>query len=205
MPCYSIEGVTPVVDRWAFVHPTAVLIGDVQVAAGCYVGPGASLRGDLGAIRLEEGCNLQDNCVMHSFPGESCTIERNGHVGHGAVLHGCRVGAGALVGMRAVIMDGAEIGEEAIVAALALVAAGVKIPPRQLALGIPAKAVRGLTAEEIAWKRDGTRVYQDITRRSLESLRETAPLTEPEANRPALRVPCYETMHKTRCKAEDGR
>ncbi len=201
MPAYAIEGVTPVVDPAAYVHPTAVLIGDVMVAAGCYVGPGASLRGDLGAIRMDAGSNLQDGCVMHCFPGESCTIGRNGHVGHGAVLHGCSVGPGALIGMRAVIMDGAEIGEDAIVAATALVAAGVKIPARHLALGIPAKVTRPLTEAEIAWKRDGTRVYQDIARRSLAGLREVMPLAAPEANRPALRVPRYETLQKTRGKA----
>jgi phenylacetic acid degradation protein len=201
MPAYAIDGVIPVVDPAAFVHPTAVLIGDVAVAAGCFVGPGASLRGDLGAIRMEEGSNLQDNCVMHSFPGERCILRRNGHVGHGAVLHGCIVGEGALIGMRAVIMDGAEIGDDAIVAALALVAAGVKIPARHLALGIPAKVARPLTPAEIAWKHDGTRVYQDIARRSLAGLREVAPLTAPEPNRPALRVPRYETLQKTRGKA----
>ena len=119
MPCYSLEGLTPVVDPTAYVHPTAVLIGDVIIGPGCYVGPLAALRGDFGRIILEEGANLQDTCVMHGFPDSDTVVERNGHIGHGAVLHGCRIGADALVGMNAVVMDKAHIGERCIVAATA--------------------------------------------------------------------------------------
>ena len=127
---YSIDGITPVVDPSAYVHPTAVLIGDVIVGAGCYVGPHASLRGDFGRVEMRAGSNIQDSCVMHSFPGQDAVIEEDGHVGHGAVLHGCTVGRNAMVGMNAVVMDGAVIGECAIVAAMAFVKANHKIPPR---------------------------------------------------------------------------
>ena len=114
MTCYSLDGLTPVVDPTAYVHPSAVLIGDVIVGPHCYVGPLASLRGDFGRIVLEEGANLQDTCVMHGFPDSDTVVERNGHIGHGAVLHGCRIGADALVGMNAVVMDNARIGRALI-------------------------------------------------------------------------------------------
>lgn len=125
---YAIDGIVPVVDPSAYVHPSAVLIGDVIVGPGCYVGPCASLRGDFGRLILERGSNLQDTCVMHGFPGTDTVVEEDGHVGHGAVLHGCRVGRNALIGMNAVIMDNAVIGESSIVAASAFVKAGAEIP-----------------------------------------------------------------------------
>ena len=180
---YAIDGLVPVVDPTAYVHPTAVLIGDVIVGPGCYVGPCASLRGDFGRLILEAGANLQDTCVMHGFPGTDTVVEQDGHIGHGAVLHGCRVGRNALVGMNAVIMDNAKIGEAAIVAACAFVKAGVEIPARHLAAGMPAKVVRELSEQEIAWKTEGTRTYQDLTRRCQATLVETAPLAAPEPDR----------------------
>jgi phenylacetic acid degradation protein len=173
---YAIDGIVPVVDPTAFVHPTAVLIGDVIIGPDCYVGPCASLRGDFGRLILERGANLQDTCVMHGFPGTDTVVEEDGHIGHGAVLHGCRIGKNALVGMNAVIMDNAVIGESAIVAACAFVKAGVVIPPRSLAAGMPAKVIRPLSDEEIAWKSEGTQTYQDLTRRCLASMVETSPL-----------------------------
>ena len=139
MPCYALEGVTPVVDPTAFVHPTAVLIGDVIVGPGCYVGPLAVLRGDFGRIRLEAGSNLQDTCVVHGYPFADTVVGENGHIGHGAVLHGCIVQRNALVGMNAVINDNAVIGESAIVAAMAFVKAGFVVPPRMLVAGVPAE------------------------------------------------------------------
>ena len=189
MPCYSIDGVIPVVDPSAFVHPTAVLIGDVRIGAGCYVGPNASLRGDFGEIVLERGANLQDNCVMHSFPGRPTRVEENGHIGHGAILHSCIVGRDALVGMNAVVMDDAEIGAQAIVAAQSFVRAGMRVAPRTLVAGTPAKEVRALRDDECAWKKEGTEAYHDLTRRCLASLVEMQPLTEVEAERPALKAP----------------
>lgn len=186
MPCYSYNGLVPVVDPTAFVHPTAVLIGDVIIGAGCYIGPGAALRGDLGRLIVEQGANVQDNCVMHSFPGQECVVEADGHIGHGAVLHGCRVGRNALVGMNAVVMDNAVVGEEALVAAMSFVKAGMQIPPRMLVAGTPARVVRELSEKEIEWKSQGTAEYREIARRCLATLAEVTPLTEMEKDRPRL-------------------
>src|SRR5262245_29677737 len=144
MPCYEFEGVCPVVDPTAFVHPTAVLIGDVIIGAGCLVGPCASLRGDIGRIFLHSGSNVQDNCTVHCFPGKDVTIEADGHIGHGAVLHGCTVKRNAMVGMNAVVMDDAVIGEDSFVAAMAFVKAATVVPPRTLVGGVPAKVLREL-------------------------------------------------------------
>ena len=186
MPSYSIDGVIPVVDPSAYVHPTAVLIGDVIVGPRCYVGPCASLRGDFGRIVLEEGSNVQDHCCIHGFPDSDTVVEVNGHIGHGAILHSCIVRRDALVGMNAVVMDEAEIGEKAIVAACAFVPAGMKVPARSLAAGIPAKVKRELSDDEIAWKLEGTQTYQALTVRSLASLREVEPLSSVEKDRPSL-------------------
>ena len=186
MPCYSLDGMTPVVHPSAYVHPTAVLIGDVIVGPGCYVGPLAALRGDFGRIVLEEGANLQDTCVMHGFPDSDTVVKRHGHIGHGAVLHGCVIGADALVGMNAVVMDRARIGERSIVSAAAFVKAGFECPPQSLVMGAPAGVKRALSDEEVAWKQRGTREYQELTRRCLASLVECAPLAEVEADRPRM-------------------
>ncbi|MFO1322069.1 MAG: phenylacetic acid degradation protein PaaY [Burkholderiales bacterium] len=183
MPCYELDGVRPVIHPTAFVHPTAVLIGDVIVGPRCYIAPLASLRGDFGRLILEEGSNLQDTCVMHGFPGTDTIVEVDGHIGHGAVLHGCRIGRNALIGMNAVIMDNAVVGEASIVAASAFVKAGMIIPARSLAGGVPAKVMRELTDAEIAWKSDGTRGYQKLAVRSMTTMREVAPLTEMEPDR----------------------
>jgi phenylacetic acid degradation protein len=183
MPCYSLDGLTPVVDPSAYVHPTAVLIGDVIVGPGCYIGPLAALRGDFGRIVLEEGANLQASCVMHGFPESDTVVERHGHIGHGAVLHGCRIGADALVGMNAVVMDGAHIGARCIVSATAFVKAGFECPPQSLVMGAPASVKRQLSDAEVAWKQRGTREYQELARRCLNSLVECQPLREVEAGR----------------------
>ena len=183
MPIYSLEGITPVVHPDAFVHETAVLIGDVLIGAGCYIGPHASLRGDFGRIVVEEGANVQDTCVMHSFPGKDCIVESNGHIGHGAVLHGCRVATNAMVGMNAVVMDDATISESSIVGAAAFVAANFECPPRSLVVGVPAKVKRRLSDQEVEWKTRGTIEYQQLAARCLASLVKTDALTEPESNR----------------------
>ncbi|MCW2235702.1 transferase hexapeptide repeat family protein [Azospirillum canadense] len=195
---YSIDGVVPVIHPTAFVHPSAVLIGDVVVGPGCYVGPCASLRGDFGRILLEEGSNVQDNCTLHAFPGHDAVVEVDGHIGHGAVLHGGVVKRGALVGMNVVIMDGAVIGEQAIVAAMAFVKAGLVIPPRTLAAGLPAKVVRELRDDEIAWKHEGTLEYQRLTRRSLATMVECDPLTEEEAGRARVDSGDVQPLHKVK-------
>lgn len=197
---YAIDGVIPVVHPGAFVHPSAVLIGDVFVGDGCYIGPCAALRGDIGRIVVEDGANVQDQCVLHCFPKAECRVGPWGHIGHGAVLHGATVGAHALVGMNAVLMDGCEIGDFSFVAAMSFVAGGFVVPPRSLAAGIPAKVRRTLSDDEIAWKRRGTEEYQRIAKRSRESLREVEALTEPDANRPALPVEAHHPLHVVRAK-----
>ncbi|HEX4749781.1 MAG TPA: hypothetical protein VH302_09585 [Bryobacteraceae bacterium] len=197
---FSIDGIVPVVDPSAFLHPTAVLIGDVIVGAGCYVGPNASLRGDFGRVILEQGSNLQDTCVMHSFPGMDTVVEQNGHIGHGAILHGCRIGNNSMVGMNAVIMDEAEIGEMSIVAAMAFVKSAQKIPPRSLVVGIPAKVLRELTNDEVAWKRRGTETYQKLAIRSLQTMKPAEPLRELDPNRPRIQSTDFKPLFASRSK-----
>jgi phenylacetic acid degradation protein len=189
MTCYAIDGIAPVVDPTAHVHPSAVLIGDVIVGPGCYVGPCASLRGDFGRIELQRGANVQDNCVLHSFPNQDLIVEENGHIGHGAVLHGCVVRKGALVGMNAVVMDGAEVGPETIVAACAFVPAAAKLPARSLVVGVPAKVLRALSDDEVERKREGTLTYHRLTERCLASLQEVSPQTQVAPDRPRLDLP----------------
>jgi len=196
MPIYEFESVRPVVDPTAFVHPAASVIGDVIIGPGCLVGPGASLRGDIGRIVMHEGSNVQDNCTVHVFPGKRVTIESGGHLGHGAVLHGCTIGRNALVGMNAVVMDDAVIGEEAFVAAMAFVQGGTAIPPRTLCAGIPARVVRELKDEEVRWKTEGTEVYQQLARRYLATFRPCDPLPEMTDDRPTLPAIGYETKRE---------
>ena len=200
---YSINGVTPVVDPTAFVHPSAVLIGDVLVGAGAYIGPCACLRGDFGRIEIRANANLQDTCVMHGFPGTDTIVEEDGHIGHGAVLHGCVIQKNALVGMNSVINDNAVIGESAIVAAMAFVRAKMIVPPRSLAAGIPARVVRGLTETELAWKIEGTQSYQELVRRSLATMKLCAPLAAVEADRRRIDLP--ELLPLSDLKKKSGR
>ncbi len=183
---YSIDGVTPVVHPSAFVHPEAVLIGDVIVEEGCYIGPCASLRGDFGRIIVRKGSNVQDNCTLHSLPGFDSVIGVDGHIGHGAIVHSAKLGPNVLVGMNAVVMDHAKIGESAIIGAMSFVKAGADIPARSLAAGVPARVLRELSAEEIAAKGAATRMYQELARRSLASLRPAEPLTHFDPNRPRV-------------------
>jgi phenylacetic acid degradation protein len=185
---YAIDGMIPVVDPTSYVHPSAVLIGDVIIGPGCYVGPGASMRGDFGRLELRAGANLQDNCVMHGFPGTDTIVEEEGHIGHGAVLHGCTIRRNALVGMNAVVNDNAVVGESAIVAAMAFVKAAFVVPPRTLVAGVPGRVIRVLTEQELAWKIEGTRSYQELTRRSFATMTATVPLTAVESDRKRVQV-----------------
>jgi phenylacetic acid degradation protein len=195
MGIFSIDGLVPVVDPTAFVHPQATLIGDVLVAAGCYVGPSASLRGDFGRIVLQAGCNVQDCCVLHSFPDKDTLLEVDAHIGHGAVLHGCTIRRGALVGIGAIVMDDVVVEEEAFVGAASFVRAGFVVPARTLVTGIPARVVRELKPEEIAWKAAGTREYQELAVRSLTTMRECQPLPAPEAGRQRYRGSSVMPLH----------
>jgi phenylacetic acid degradation protein len=198
MRVYAIDGIVPVVDPSAFVHPSAVLIGDVVVGPGAYVGPCASLRGDFGRLHIGAGANVQDCCVMHGFPGSDTIIEEHGHIGHGAVLHGCIVRRNAMVGMNAVVMDNAVVGESAIVAAQSLVKAGMDIPPRMLAGGVPAKIMRALTELEMTWKVQGTAVYLDLVGRCIGTLQEVDALAAVEPERRRLKLPELKSLQETR-------
>lgn len=177
MPAYSLDGIVPVVDPSSFVHPTATLIGDVIIGPRCYIGPGASLRGDMGRIVIGAGSNVQDNCVFHTFPGKEVRLDEDSHIGHAAVLHGCTVLRGALVGINAVVMDDVVVGEHSLVGAASFVRAGLVVPPRTLVIGSPARVARELTDQEIEWKALGTREYQALAARCLASLRECSPVT----------------------------
>lgn len=201
---YSIGGIVPVIDPTAYVHPDAVLIGDVIVGPRCYVGPSASLRGDFGRLILKEGTNVQDACVMHGFPGSETVIEEDGHIGHGAVLHGCRIGRNVLVGMNSVVMDNVEIGENSIVAAMAFIKANTAIPPRSLVAGIPARIVRAVSDEELSWKSKGTAAYQALAQRCLRDLHPAEPLSTMEPDRKRIEKSDVEPLYAARMRLDDA-
>lgn len=203
MSVWSWDGIVPVIDPEAFVHPDATVIGDVIIAAGVYVGPQCVLRGDFGRIEIGRGANVQETCVVHTFPNLGVIVAPSGHIGHGAVLHGCRIGANAMVGMNAVVMDEAEVGENSIVAAMAFVKAGAKIPPRSLAVGAPARVVRELSDQEIDWKTRGTAVYQRLALEARDKLAPAAPLPAPEPDRRRVRAPDYDPLIMARLKLGD--
>ena len=186
MPCYAYQGIRPVVDRSSFVHPLASLIGDVIVGPGCFIAPGASLRGDFGRIVVEGDSSIQDSATIHVSSMRDTVIGRGATIAHGAIVHGCTVGENALIGMNAVILDGAEIGAESLVAALALVKSDSIIPPRGLAVGNPAKIARILEPHQVTWKNDGHGEYQRLAREALTDLVECEPLNAPEEDRPRI-------------------
>ncbi len=159
---YEFNGHKPVVHPSAFVHPQAVVTGDVTIGKDCYIGPGAALRGDWGAIVLKDGCNVQENCTIHMFPGVTVVLEKGAHIGHGAIIHGAHIGENCLVGMNAVVMDNVELGAESIVGALTFIKEGEKIPPRSLVVGNPGKVVKKVSDDQIEWKTEGTRLYQAL-------------------------------------------
>lgn len=181
---YAFKGFKPVIHPSAFVHQTAVIIGNVHIGADVYVGPGAAIRGDWGEIIIEKGCNVQENCVIHMFPGVSIRLEEGAHVGHGAIVHGANLGKNTLVGMNAVIMDRVQLGAGSIVGALSFIKADTVIPERSLVVGNPAKVIKEVSDEMLAWKTKGTALYQTLPAESYERLEECEPLTEPEADRP---------------------
>lgn len=175
---YEFDGFIPVVHESAFVHPQAVVTGNVIIGKDVYIGPGAAIRGDWGEIIIEDGCNVQENCTIHMFPGTTVLLKASAHVGHGAIIHGATLGRNCLIGMNAVIMDEAEIGDESIVGALSFVKAGVSIPPRTIAAGNPAKVIREVSDEMIAWKTKGTELYQQLPRDLHRTLKAVEPLRE---------------------------
>jgi len=175
---YEFEGIKPVIHPTAFVHQTAVVIGHVVIGKDVYIGPGAVLRGDWGSIRIADGCNVQENCVIHMFPGIEVVLETGAHIGHGAVIHGARIGENVLIGMNSVIMDEVIIGKNCIIGALSFVKAGENIPEKSLVAGNPAKIIKTLDEDTISWKTEGTRLYQQLPEMCYQSLKECLPLTE---------------------------
>ena len=183
---YSIDGIVPVIHETAFVHPTAVIIGDVIIGPGVYVGPLASLRGDYGRIIMKEGSNIQDTCVIHGDGRQDTVVEVDGHIGHGAVLHGCVIGRNVLVGMNAVVMDEVNVCANSIIGATAFVKKGMVIPEYSLVAGAPAKIIKTLTDDDLKHKVLGTQKYQRLVRRSHASLERVQPLREMPEDRPRL-------------------
>lgn len=183
MPCYAFEGIRPVVHPTSFLHPTASLIGDVIVGPGCYVGAGASLRGDFGRIVVEGDSSIQDSCTLHTGAGSDCVVGRGATIGHGSVVHGASIGENALIGMNAVVLDEAVVGPESLVGALSLVKSDMRAPARSLIAGNPARIVRELPPEAIKWKNDGDGEYQRLARQSLTDFVECEPLAEAEPDR----------------------
>ena len=175
---YEFKGFIPVIHLTAFVHPQAVVTGNVIIGKDVYIGPGAAIRGDWGGIVIEDGCNVQEHCTIHMFPGITVTLKAAAHIGHGAIIHGATIGANSLIGMNAVIMDNVVIGEECIVGALSFVKAGEQIPSRSLVAGNPARIIREVSDEMIAWKTEGTRLYQALPAECHASLRPCEPLRE---------------------------
>jgi phenylacetic acid degradation protein len=181
---YKFKNHIPVVHESSFVHTLAAVTGNVIIGKDCYIGPGAAIRGDWGEIILEDGVNVQENCTVHMFPGKSITLKKGAHVGHGAVIHGANLGENCLIGMNSVIMDDAEIGNECIIGAMAFVKAETKIPKRSLVVGNPAKIIKEVSDDMIAWKTAGTKLYQRLPSDCYEGLEEVEPLREVQENRP---------------------
>jgi carbonic anhydrase/acetyltransferase-like protein (isoleucine patch superfamily) len=183
---YEFNGFRPVVHESAFVHPQAAVTGNVVIGRDVYIGPGAALRGDWGQIIVEDGCNVQENCTLHMFPGVTVLLQAGAHIGHGAVVHGATIGRNSLVGMNSVLMDEVEVGDECIIGALCFLKSGEKIPARSLVVGNPGKIVKAVSDEMLAWKTEGTRLYQALPAQCFDSLRVCAPLRESPAERATM-------------------
>ncbi len=196
---YEFKGFIPVIHESSFIHPQAAVTGNVIIGKDVYVGPGAAIRGDWGGIIIEDGCNVQENCTIHMFPGKSITLKAGAHIGHGAIIHGANIGANSLIGMNAVIMDDAEIGDECIVGALSFVRAETKIPNRKMVVGNPAVVIKDISDDMIAWKTQGTALYQKLPSELYESLKAVEPLRELPKNRPVQET-SYMTLQENKKK-----
>jgi len=192
MSVYAFNGFVPVIKESSFVHPKASVTGNVIIGEDVYIGPGAAIRGDWGQIIIKDGCNIQENCTIHMFPGKTVTLEESAHIGHGAIIHGGTIGKNSLIGMNAVIMDDVKIGEEAIIGALTFVPANSEIPRRSLVIGNPGKVIKEVSDDMINWKSKGTTLYQQLPSECYATLKEVEPLREVEADRPA-----QESMYST--------
>jgi phenylacetic acid degradation protein/carnitine operon protein CaiE len=196
MAFYQFNGIKPVVHPSSFVHPQAAVTGDVVIGKNVYIGPGCALRGDWGKIIIEDGCNVQENCTVHMFPGVTVVLKEGAHIGHGAIIHGATIGRNCLIGMNAVIMDEVELGDECIVGALCFIRQGEKIPVRSLVVGNPAKIVKEVSDDMIAWKTEGTRLYQQLPQQCFETLASCEPLTES-----VLQTPVFSSQYQPFKKA----
>ncbi len=194
---YEFGGFRPVIHETSFVHPNATVTGNVIIGRDVYVGPGAAIRGDWGGIVIEDGCNIQENCTVHMFPGVTVLLEESAHIGHGAIVHGARIGRNALIGMNAVVMDNAVVGAECIVGALCFVPAEMQIPARKVVVGNPAKIVKDVSDEMIAWKSEGTALYQSLPAEMHRTLVRCDPLREVPPDRPAQDM-SYRTWRETK-------
>ncbi len=184
MAIYEFNRFKPVIHESAFIHPQAAVTGNVIIGKDVYVGPGAAIRGDWGKIIIEDGCNVQENCTIHMFPGTTTILKKGAHIGHGAIIHGGIIGENCLIGMNSVVMDNVLMGDESIVGALTFVPAKMEIPRRSLLVGNPAKIIKQVSDEMIAWKTKGTQLYQALPKECFEGLKECEPLREVEPNRP---------------------
>ena len=194
---FAFEDFVPVIHESAFVHPNATVTGNVVIGRDVYVGPGAAIRGDWGGIVIDDGCNVQESCTIHMFPGVTVHLERSAHIGHGAIVHGARIGENALVGMNAVVMDNATVGAGSIVGALCFVPSEMQIPPRSVVVGNPAKVVKDVSDEMLAWKTEGTALYRALPVRLRATLQPVEPLRELPADR-ATQQMSYRTWKETR-------
>ena len=175
---YSFKNFIPIIHESSFIHPLAAVTGNVFIGKDCYIGPGAALRGDWGKIIIEDGCNVQENCIIHMFPGVTVLLKPGAHIGHGAIIHGATIGKNCLVGMNAVIMDNVDLGDESIVGALTFIKQDEKIPTRSLVAGNPGKIIKQVTDEMLSWKTEGTKLYQSLPKEMFESWKECEPLRE---------------------------
>jgi len=183
MAIYEYNNIKPVIDESSFVHPLASVIGNVIIGKNVFVGSGASIRGDFGGIVIKDGCNVQENCQIHMFPGVIVTLEEDAHIGHGAIIHGAKIGRNTLIGMGAIIMDDAEIGDEAIVGAMCFVPSKMIVPPRKVVVGNPAKIIKDVSDDMLNWKIEGTKLYQELPEEYSKSFKECKPLRQIPDNR----------------------
>ncbi|HYO21935.1 MAG TPA: transferase hexapeptide repeat family protein [Flavisolibacter sp.] len=186
MAFYQFNGIKPVAHPSSFIHPQATVTGNVIIGKEVYIGPGCALRGDWGQIIIEDGCNVQENCTVHMFPGVTVVLKEAAHIGHGAIVHGATIGRNCLIGMNAVIMDEVELGDECIVGALCFIRQGEKIAARSLVVGNPHKIIKQVSDEMMAWKTEGTKLYQQLPKQCFETLRPCEPLPEPTEQQPIV-------------------
>jgi carbonic anhydrase/acetyltransferase-like protein (isoleucine patch superfamily) len=192
---YEFKGFIPVIHESSFIHPQAAVTGNVIIGKNVYVGPGAAIRGDWGEIIIEDGCNIQENCTIHMFPGKTMVLKAGAHIGHGAIIHGANIGKNCLVGMNAVIMDDVNVGDECIIGALSFVKAGMQIPNRKMVVGNPATIIKDVSDEMIDWKTKGTALYQQLPKECYETLKAVEPLREIPSNRPTQEA-FYKTLEE---------